>query len=134
MEGSALIENAGNKILLKLGEVISKQVEMYQEKNRLMEVEDQYNREFLRTIKVKIPEGYTIKNPEDIAKNIQFKRSDGVIYQFVSSYRIENNTLLVDINEFYKEITCPVNQFDQYRKVVNAAADFNKVTLVLEKN
>lgn len=133
VEGSSLLENAGNKVLLKIGEVIGKQVEMYQEKKRVMEVEDLYNREFLRKLKVKIPEGYTLKNADDVKMNHVVKKGNDVIYQFVSTYTINDNVLTIDIDEFYNQITCSVEMFDKYRDVVNAAADFNKVILVFEQ-
>lgn len=133
VEGSALIEKAGNKVLLKVGEVIGRQVEMYQENKRVMEVEDEYNREFIRNINIKIPEGYAIKNLNDINLNHSFEKEGEPVYKFISSYTVKDNLLVIHIDEVYKEITCSLANFEKYRKVVNAAADFNKLTLVFEK-
>ena len=54
------------------------------------------------------------------------------IYYFTSSYETGGNLLTVKIEEVYKEIACPVENFEDYRKVINASADFNKVTLMFE--
>jgi hypothetical protein len=54
-------------------------------------------------------------------------------FSFVSNYTLEGQTLTVTINEYYKQLYAPLERYEDYRKVVNAAADFNKVTLVLEK-
>lgn len=133
VEGSALLEKAGDKILLKIGEVIGRQVEMYQEEERVMDIEDLYNREFIRNINIKIPEGYTIKNVNDLNIKHVFEKEGETLYQFISTYTIKNNILSVHIDEYYKDLYCPLKDYEKYRKVVNAAADFNKIALVFEK-
>ena len=53
---------------------------------------------------------------------------------FVSNYEIINNkTVVVKVNEDYKSIFYPKERFQDYRKVVNASADFNKVVILFEK-
>ena len=52
---------------------------------------------------------------------------------FISTYTLNDAELLINIHEFYKEIYYPVDTFEEFRKVINASADFNKVVLVLEK-
>jgi hypothetical protein len=132
VKGSLLLEKAGNKVLFKVGELLDKQAEMYQDKKRKMSVECDYNREYVREIKIKIPEGYTIKNLNDINMNLYYEKDGDKKYGFLSGYKMEGNLVTININEFYKEIACPVENFEDYRKVVNAAADFNKVTLVFD--
>ncbi len=132
LTSAALFEQAGNKILLKLGDVIGPQVEMYQDKERKLPVENDYNRMYDRVIRFQIPEGYTIKNPDDINIDLFYKKEKERIFNFTSTYEINDQLLTVKIMEYYKEIECPVEHFEEYRKVINAAADFNKVTLVLE--
>jgi hypothetical protein len=46
---------------------------------------------------------------------------------------MDKNVMVVTIREYYKEIVAPVARYEDFRKVINAAADFNKVILVLEK-
>jgi hypothetical protein len=54
-------------------------------------------------------------------------------YSFTSSNKIEGDKVIVDVKEFYKSMYSPVTEFEAFRKVINASADFNKVTLVIEK-
>ncbi|MFW5886262.1 MAG: hypothetical protein ACOCUL_00760 [Bacteroidota bacterium] len=129
---SALFEKAGNKYLLKIGEIIGPQVEMYQEKERKLPVENSYNRLYDRVIKFTIPEGYRIKNPDDINIDFYHEKNGERIFNFTSNYTIEGQVLSVKILEYYSEIECSVEFFEEYRKVINAAADFNKIILVLE--
>lgn len=131
---AALIEKAGNKLLLKVGDVIGPQVQMYQEKQRRLPIIIQYPHSLDRVIHVSIPKGYKVKNMDEINFNVVDKNSAGQeTMGFVSTFKQEADVITITVHEFYKEISYPVSKIDDYRKVVNAAADFNKVTLVFEK-
>ena len=128
-----LLENAGKKVLFKLGDVIGPQEEMYQEKPRQLPIELPYAHVLMRKLTLHIPDGYTVKNLGDINFNILQKQAGEDVAGFVSSYTQSGNTVEVNINEFYKKISYPIESFEDYRKVINASADFNKVVLVLEQ-
>lgn len=123
-----LLSKAGNTYIFKLGDIIGPQAEMYKAETRIAPLDIQYTHRLVRHIKVQIPDGYEIKNPESIVINKKYKD-----YGFISSYKIENNILLVEIDEYYDALSMPKNQIDDFRAVINAAADFNKVALVLVK-
>lgn len=125
-----LTERAGNNILLKIGESIGPQEQMYQEKKRKLPVVIQYPHMLDRTIKLIIPQGYKIKNPDDLNMHVTDSRES---MGFVSTYTQDKNELTINIHEYYKEIYYPVSYFEEFRKVINASADFNKVVLILEK-
>ncbi|AHM59406.1 hypothetical protein D770_05715 [Flammeovirgaceae bacterium 311] len=135
LNSTALLERAGNKYLLKVGQVIGPQSELYQEEVRTLTVENEFNRMYDRTIRIELPEGYVVKNPEDIRINKIFKQNNAETPHclFTSDYKQTGNMLEITIEEFYNEIECDLENYEKFREVVNAAADFNKVTLVLEK-
>jgi hypothetical protein len=133
IKSTELLENAGNKILLKIGEVIGQQVQMYQEKSRQMPVELSYPHVLERKVTLHIPDGYNVKNLDDLNFNIAHKEGEETTMGFVSTYTQTGNTVNILITESYKRIRYPLEQFDDFKKVINAAADFNKVVLVLEK-
>ncbi len=128
-----LLERAGNKILFKIGELIGQQAQMYQEKPRQLPAEMQYAHVLERKISFEMPQGYTIKNLEDINMDVQYKADNVVTMGFVSSYKVVNNVLEVYILETYRKLKYPLDEFETFKKVINAAADFNKIVLVLEK-
>lgn len=130
---SHFIEKAGPRILFKIGELIGPQTEMYRDDDRMNNIENDYNRGYDRIIEVKIPTGYQIRNPQDLKFNVVYHEGDKEPYLFMSDYTIKDDILRVTIEEYYKEIYAPLSRYEDYRKVINAAADFNKVTLVLEK-
>jgi hypothetical protein len=132
-KSSELVERAGNKLLLKIGMAIGPQVEMYQEKPRQEPVDIEFGHIEERKIDFVIPEGYTISNAGDLNIDQTYKENDVLTMGFVSSYEIKGNILSVHIMEEYRKTLYPLDQFDQFRKIINASSDFNKIVLVLEK-
>jgi len=128
------LEKAGENYLFSIGKVIGEQVEMYQEKKRQNDVELNYPHKYLRDITFNIPDDYEVRGLEKLRFNIAFgEEEDKPSMGFISDYTINGTQIKLTINEFYKQISYPVEQFEDFRKVINAAADFNKVVLVLEK-
>jgi hypothetical protein len=127
------MEQAGNKILIQIGESIGPQAEMYQKEERKADIENEFNRWYVRTINFMIPEGYRISNPEVADMNVIHEIDGETKFKFVSNHRIEGDQYIVEIDEFYNEIYTDKAYFEAFRKVVNAAADFNKAVLILEE-
>ena len=126
------VEKAGNKYLFKLGDIIGPQMEMYQEKKRILPLEAEFNRSYYRTIKINIPEGYQISNLEDIKIKNSYATKDKELFIFDSYYTLEGNVLTVTADEHYRESIVAQEIYDAYRTVINSAADFNKVPHDLE--
>lgn len=130
---SSLIEQAGEQFLFKLGETIGEQSELYSDNQRQSAIDNDFNRGYVRTIQFNIPEGYTLSNPNDMNMDVKFVKQDSTICFFKSTYEIENNMVTVYVNEFYNEINLPVTDYELFRSVINAAADFNKIKIVFSK-
>ena len=134
VKASELLENAGNKILIKIGEIIGPQVEMYQEKPRQFPIMIAFPHSLERTIELIIPDGYTVKNPDDLTMHGDYMENGQVTMGFSSEYKLEGNRLKVHVMEQYRRVTYPLSEYEDFKKVINASADFNKIVLVLEKN
>jgi hypothetical protein len=133
VRSTSLIERAGNKMMIKIGELIGPQAEMYDEKPRMLPIELGFPHLLVRNIRFNIPEGYKIGNPNDLVINYAHKERDVVTMGFTTSYKQEGNILTITVNEVYRNTNYPVSQYETFKKVINAAADFNKVVLILEK-
>lgn len=133
VKSTNLTENAGEKIIVKIGEVIGEQVEMYQTKPRAFDIDINYPHALIRNIRFTVPDGYTVKNLSDLNINEVYKENDKELMGFVSSYTLSGNSLIIIIKENYNRVTYAKSLYEAYKKVINAAADFNKVVLVLEK-
>ena len=134
-----LIQKAGPKYLLKVGELIGTQKELYSDKDRKLPVDLDYPHAQNRTITINIPKGYKITNPDAVKMHSEYV--DGNMkptISFHSDYaykadKVTGDKLIVTISETWSQIHFPAQDYERYRKVVNTAADFNKVTLLLEK-
>ncbi len=128
-----LLEQAGNKLLIKIGMAIGPQEEMYQEKPRQDPISIEFGHYEQRTVNFTIPAGYTITNPNDLKINQTYSENGELSMGFVSDYEIKGNVLTVHIMEQYRKTYYPVSVFADFRRVIDASSDFNKVVLVLEK-
>jgi hypothetical protein len=133
LTGSHFIEKAGTKVMVKFGELIGPQSELYQEKSRIFPVENSYNRTFHREITLIIPEGYQVKNVAELNMKVQPFAANGDKAGFVATYTLEGNKLIVKSDEYYKHIHFTLAEYENFRSVINAAANYNKIILVLEK-
>jgi hypothetical protein len=129
------IVSVKDKYLIKLGLFIGPQAEMYQDGNaRTLPVDMGFRKSYHRVLKFEIPEGYSVSNLETINMTVEAKEEDGTVYaDFISSYSLEGNIVTVTCDERYHKIHFPVAQYEDYRKVINAAADFNKIVIYLNE-
>ena len=56
-----------------------------------------------------------------------------VVADFISTYEIKDNTLTIKNTEKYDFVEIPAVLYPQYQKIINAAADFNKSSVIIEK-
>jgi hypothetical protein len=128
-----LLEKAGPKYLFRAGELIGKQAELYDEEKRKLPVEIEYPNEQPRKLVIDIPAGYKVMNPEVFRVNVGCKIDGREVSGLHSDYQLLGQQLSVTVREFYERTSYPLSKYEDYRKVINAAADFNKIVLVLQK-
>ncbi|HRK26106.1 MAG TPA: DUF3857 domain-containing protein [Chitinophagales bacterium] len=129
----SLTEKAGKNWLFKLGNIIGPQVELYQQHERQNDIDMEYPVYYRRTIQFTVPDGYTVKGLETAIID-HFVEQDGVKTQrFVSGYQVNGKEVTITADEYYQTCSLPRTMYEPFRKVINAAADFNKVVLVFEK-
>lgn len=134
IETGKFIEKAGEKILFKVGDLIGAQVEMYVEEDaRVQDIENTYNRLYHREINIELPTDYQVTNLEIMSMDVTYKKDGETQMAFTSTYKLEGNKISIVVDEYYLKIQFPVEIFEEYRKVINAAADFNKKVLVITK-
>jgi hypothetical protein len=131
---SALVSEAGDKLLVNIGTLIGPQSNMYQEKpeERKLPVDLDYLHRYHREIRLAIPEGYKVANTDDLSRSVTPDGKNNSI-GFTSSYEILGSELVITVDEWYNELTYPKEQYRYVVDVFNAAADFNALVLVLEK-
>ena len=134
LESVALLDRAGPKYLFKIGTLLGPQSELYQSEERQYNVENEFNRRYNRTLTFTVPAGYQVRNLKDLDMDVQAgPTATGPEFMFKSGYAQQDQQVTVTIREYYRQINWPKADFQAFREVVNAAANFNKVVLVLEK-
>ncbi|WP_281298772.1 DUF3857 domain-containing protein [Flavobacterium limnophilum] len=132
-EGKDLTKKAGENYLFSVGETIGKQMEFYQENKRTLPVEIDYPHFYTRNIKILLPKGATVKNLDKFVMDFKTQINGKTEAAFISKYTQKGDEILVENTEFYNIINYPLNKFDDYKAVINAAADFNKIVIIVTK-
>lgn len=128
------LEPIGNNILFKVGEVIGQQSEMYAEKPRINTIDIEWAHSYNREIVITLPDGYNAKGLEKLNMKYEYQNANKQpAFGFTSTYKLEGNKLIINCVEYYNDLNYPMEQFTDFKRVVNAAADFNKITILLEK-
>ena len=125
------IEKAGDKYLFNLGELIGPQSELYRDQNRKYDVSNTYNRIYSRTINFAVPAGFEVLNAQSFLMSDTLCINGRNVAYFSSNYEVAGANLVINIKEGYQEILIDKQHYPEYRKVINAAADFNKKALIL---
>lgn len=132
-DGKELTQKAGENYLFSVGQTIGKQMEFYQENKRILPVEIDYPHLYTRKIKILLPKGATIKNLEKFVMDYKTQVNGKTIASFVSNYKKNGDEIIVDNTEVYQVMNYPLNKFEDYKAVINAAADFNKIVIIVTK-
>jgi hypothetical protein len=133
LTANSLVEQAGNDLIVKIGESIGEQSELYQESKRKLPIVVSEIHNYFRKLIFDIPSGYSISNLSDLNMNVEMQNNGKLSCCFTSWYEMSGNKLIVYSREYYTESSYPADLFESFRKVINAAADFNKKTIILTK-
>ena len=79
------------------------------------------------------PKGATVKNLEKFNMSHKTDINGKTEATFVSNYKTQGDEILIENTEYYNIINYPLEHFDSYKAVINAAADFNKIVIVLNQ-
>ncbi|MDC1321301.1 hypothetical protein N8261_05005, partial [Flavobacteriaceae bacterium] len=118
------------RYIFNLGSVIGTQSELYSNNKRINPIEIRYPNYYDYKISIKIPRGYNVEGIESININENYISNGEIVAKFESRYVIEGNQLNISIEEFYKSLNYSKSKYNDFRKVINAAADFNKLDIV----
>ncbi|MEZ0131221.1 hypothetical protein AB9T88_16205, partial [Flavobacterium sp. LBUM151] len=130
-DGKDMIQKAGGNYLFSVGQTIGRQMEFYQENKRMLPIEIDYPHYYTRKIKIILPDGATIKNLDKFLMNFKTDLNGKTEAAFTSNYSQNKNEVTIENTEFYNIVNYPLASFDQYKAVINAAADFNKIVVIV---
>jgi hypothetical protein len=133
LTSSAVLEQAGKRTLIKIGELIGPQVAMYAVRPRLLPINVEYPHGYRRQLTVQVPDGFALRGLEALTMNhVVVSPAGDTLMAFLSTYTLREGELVVQVHEYYAQTNYPADLDAAFRRVINAAADFNKHTLILE--
>ncbi|GJM62793.1 DUF3857 domain-containing protein [Persicobacter diffluens] len=130
-ETDGMVESAGDDLLVSIGKVIGKQSELYEDKERITDVTTRHPRVYRHEISLEIPKGYNCKGLDQLECEHLIEEDGKLLMRYISHSTIQDGVLKIVIEEEYHQAEMDKSQYDNYRKCVNAAADFNKAVLIL---
>jgi len=126
----SLTENAGNLLIVNLGKTIGKQSNLYQETQRKTDVDISFAKTYKHRIIFTIPSGYEIESYADLIIDKKLDKNQKCFFK--SEVKVEGNQLIVDVLEIYENITYSLENYQEYRNVINAASEFTKGNVILK--
>ncbi len=130
---TSIVENLEDEIFIHVGKLVGSQSKVYGEGDRAHDVVLEYPKINGRRIDIKIPDGYTCANLDDLNKHVYFMHDKTNAIYFNVKYKIEDGVLKITMQEGYNTILIKKDNYKDYQTVINAVADFNAFVLVLEK-
>lgn len=129
-----MIERAGDEFIFRVGELIGPQAEMYDSVRRTLDADHGNASHYYRKLIIRFPENYMLVNPEALNVNAEVKNASGdAVAWFKTTYTIDGNLLTIINDEVYAQTIYPLEIYEGFRNVVNAAADFNEIRLIFRK-
>ena len=134
VKSNNLTEKAAGKILFKIGTLIGAQTELYENKDRKLPVDINYPFSHKYTFVINLPVGYKVLNLKSLRSKLEFYDADNKkipACSFVSNYSIKGKKLTITVSEIFSQAHYHLSDFSNFRRVINATADFNKLSLIL---
>lgn len=130
----AFSELTGTSILFKYGQLIGKQIELYDEIKRSNPIDFYFPHDHKVRVEMRIPEGYAAKGFEGKNRSYAYKDAAGnELFGIDVKVYAQDDKIIMEIFEYYARSEYSPEVYAQFRDVINAAADINAYTLLLEK-
>ena len=127
---NSLIKKAGPNYIIEIGKLIGGQIDLSEkERIRTEDIQMPYARSFNYQITFNIPEGYTVSGLEKLNKNV-----DNTTGAFISSAKVEGNTLIINTSKQYKHNFEPNSNWNLMIAFLDEANQFTNEKILLKKN
>ena len=128
-------EDQKNIYSFEVGKLIGLQSNLFKEIERINDIEINFPNEYDYKIKVRIPRGFKIMDISSLNMISKYSAVSGeVIAYFDSKAFTDGNYLIIEISEFYKSINYDKARYNDFRKVINTAANFYQKKIKISKN
>jgi len=123
------VKKAGNNFIFDAGKLMGTYKKLEdKERTRTLDIYMPSARTLTYSFNIAVPEGYTVKGVEELNKKVT-----NDIASFTSSASLNGNTVMVTVSRSYNNNFEPVANWSKLLTVMDAAADFTNMKLLLEK-
>lgn len=134
VRSTSFFDRAGDQLLLNVGTLLGPQTELYSALSRVQPISNAYNKSYSFKFIIPIPDGYKYGGEQKVVIDNLFKNQSGEnIAGFQSKIKIENNEIIIEVEEFYGQVNLDKENYEDFRRIINSAADFNQSIVLLEK-
>ncbi|MEZ4923221.1 MAG: DUF3857 domain-containing protein [Crocinitomicaceae bacterium] len=133
IRSGSFFETVGDKLILRVGSLIGPQDEFNVNHPRVQDIVTTYKKSYNYDIIINIPTRYKYIGQQNADINSNFEIEGKSIAQFKSQIKVEGNVIRISIQEFYDQLLVKKDHFEDFRKVINAAAQFNSAVVLLQK-
>jgi hypothetical protein len=125
-----LIKKAGANYVVEVGKLIGGQINFEEkERKRVNNIYQNYPRAYQEEVIVNIPNGYTVSGLDKLNKKVE-NAAGG----FVSSAKLNGNTLVINAVKYYTSYYEPVKNWNDVTAFIDAAYQFSQEKVLLKKN
>jgi hypothetical protein len=122
------IRKAGKKLLVNLPGLMGGQLQIRkEERTRNFDIDVRYPRKLRWQINFNIPAGYNVEGLEALNTSV-----DNETGAFITTAKVENNVLTLDIQKIYKQRTIQKEKWGQMLEFVDAAYNFTHKLILLK--
>lgn len=128
-----IVKKAGRNLTLNIGNLIGKQPEIAPSQRKRLPGDNillAYPQDNITNISVELPQGYTVSASSLAKLNTKVSNEAG---SFTSTAKISDGKLLVNVTIELPNVDMPSSHWDKMLAIIDAAANFNTLTLLLEK-
>ncbi|MCF7568200.1 hypothetical protein L3X37_07465 [Sabulilitoribacter arenilitoris] len=126
---NTFIKKAGPNYIVEIGKLITAQIDLTdKERSRTENIHMNYPRSYNNKIIFNIPDGYSVLGIDKLNKSINNKTG-----AFISSAKIEENTLIVKTSKQYKNNYEPNSNWHLMVEFLDAANQFTNEKILLKK-
>ena len=132
--GGDMTETAGGRKLVRIGALLGRHAELYDNRQRKLPVDIGHPHVTRSVITVTLPGGYRVLNLKAFKTRMEYFDAENrkiPACGFVSNATVKGNKLTITMTETYSLTHYHLADYTDFRKVMNAAADFYKLQLVL---
>lgn len=133
-QSATLLESAGKTLLLRIGDLFqlsTREAPAPALEDAESPIHLDYPEAYQTEVEVRIPEGYLIRNLEDLRKKIVYEKN-GYRMGMTCTYDLEAGRVRIRMREFYDQSSYPPALNDTFHRIQSAVWELRNTVLILE--